>query len=376
MALTLTSRDVAAFAALQEALLTPLDHPSVDQWCLAVLKRAETLFQADRSAMMVPLDSQVHYLSESIDPHFMRAFEDGIADFQPGAIRFSEAAVDKAWDARRSKSLEVWSIPMLHRMMGVPLERTPMYHEVVKPAGLTHGAVATTAVPAGEAFLGASRSQPTRARFGEAEWLQLMRMVLPAFKAGVGALVRLQRSRSALAQTLDQLGEALLVVDAEGRVLHQTVRLANLLASDADAARILGEMESLARSLLNLRKARVDARFKPVGTHEVRTATARYSMRASYLNSGLLGPRDAVLVALERTTPAFPSVDTLVEQHGLTRREAEVTLLLAQGLSNVEIATRLGVSPHTVRHHAEWVFTKMGIHSRKALGLALMALQA
>ena len=32
----------------------------------------------------------------------------------------------------------------------------------------------------------------------------------------------------------------------------------------------------------------------------------------------------------------------------------------------------LGVSSHTVRHHAEWVFTKLGIHSREALALKLM----
>jgi len=237
MSLTLTSQEVQALSDLQQALLAPLDHPTVDQWCLAVLKRAEALFQADRAAMMVPHDGRVHYLSESIDPQFMRGFEEGIADFQPGAIRFSETGIDQAWDTRRSRGVEVWSIPMLQRVMGIPLERIPMYHEVVKPAGLTHGVVVTTAVPDGEAFLGAARSQPARARFDEAEGLQVLQIVLPAFKAGVGTLVRLHRSRAALARTLDELHEAVLVVDARGRVLHQTGRLVDLLAADPDAGR-------------------------------------------------------------------------------------------------------------------------------------------
>ena len=79
-----------------------------------------------------------------------------------------------------------------------------------------------------------------------------------------------------------------------------------------------------------------------------------------------------MIVSLERPTPVFPFLTVLVERHGLTRREAEVTLLLAQRLANGEIAKCLGVSSHTVRHHAEWVFTKLGIHSRQALALKLM----
>jgi len=49
-----------------------------------------------------------------------------------------------------------------------------------------------------------------------------------------------------------------------------------------------------------------------------------------------------------------------------------VPLFLDQGFANGEIAKRLGVSSHTVLHHAEWVFTKLEIHSRKALALKLM----
>lgn len=53
-------------------------------------------------------------------------------------------------------------------------------------------------------------------------------------------------------------------------------------------------------------------------------------------------------------------------------RQAEVALLLARGGSNREIPERLSLSPDTVRHHAQRVLEKLGIHSRKALALTLL----
>jgi DNA-binding CsgD family transcriptional regulator len=91
------------------------------------------------------------------------------------------------------------------------------------------------------------------------------------------------------------------------------------------------------------------------------------------VGSDISGFGEGVLVTLERLTPALPSSTQLIERYGLTRREAEIAGLLALGLSNTEIAARLSMSPHTVRHHAEWLFTKLGMHSRKALALRLMA---
>jgi DNA-binding CsgD family transcriptional regulator len=50
---------------------------------------------------------------------------------------------------------------------------------------------------------------------------------------------------------------------------------------------------------------------------------------------------------------------------GLTRREAQIARLLARRASNREIAEQLDLSPHTVRHHIENIFRKLGIHSRR-----------
>ena len=50
----------------------------------------------------------------------------------------------------------------------------------------------------------------------------------------------------------------------------------------------------------------------------------------------------------------------------LTRREVEVLRLVADGLTTSEIATRLFISPKTVDHHVQHVYTKIGVSNRAA----------
>ncbi len=62
--------------------------------------------------------------------------------------------------------------------------------------------------------------------------------------------------------------------------------------------------------------------------------------------------------------PRGPRPSTRANQAGLTSREMEVLLLLAEGLSNAQIAHRLSTSSKTVVHHVSAIFSKLQVHSR------------
>jgi HD-GYP domain-containing protein (c-di-GMP phosphodiesterase class II) len=57
---------------------------------------------------------------------------------------------------------------------------------------------------------------------------------------------------------------------------------------------------------------------------------------------------------------------------GLSEREVEVIQLLAQGLSNKEVAQRLYISPRTAEHHVQHIYGKIGVSSRAAAALFAM----
>jgi DNA-binding NarL/FixJ family response regulator len=56
---------------------------------------------------------------------------------------------------------------------------------------------------------------------------------------------------------------------------------------------------------------------------------------------------------------------TRTNAFGLTRREQEVVALVAEGLTNGEIAARLVLSEKTVDNHVSSVLAKMNVESRR-----------
>jgi DNA-binding CsgD family transcriptional regulator len=51
---------------------------------------------------------------------------------------------------------------------------------------------------------------------------------------------------------------------------------------------------------------------------------------------------------------------------GLTAREEEVLRLVAQGLTNAQMAERLVISPRTINSHLTSIYSKIGVTSRSA----------
>lgn len=68
--------------------------------------------------------------------------------------------------------------------------------------------------------------------------------------------------------------------------------------------------------------------------------------------------------------PRGPLETTRANPAGLTERQVDVLALLAEGLTNAEIAERLVVSPRTVDHHVSAILAKLGVATRREAGRA------
>lgn len=66
--------------------------------------------------------------------------------------------------------------------------------------------------------------------------------------------------------------------------------------------------------------------------------------------------------------PDFSSFEPLQEL-GLTPREAEVLLWVAQGKSNAEISVILGAAEATIKKHLQSIFEKLGVDNRNAAAM-------
>ncbi len=97
----------------------------------------------------------------------------------------------------------------------------------------------------------------------------------------------------------------------------------------------------------------------------------RPHFRQAWSNAQRLAGFTAPAGAAPRPAPE-QSAERLEVHYGLTPRESDVLIWVAQGKTNPEIATILGIRPYTVRTHLERVFLKLGVETRHAAGLRAM----
>jgi DNA-binding CsgD family transcriptional regulator len=75
-----------------------------------------------------------------------------------------------------------------------------------------------------------------------------------------------------------------------------------------------------------------------------------------------------------RTIPRGPIAGTRASPAGLTRRQAQVLILVEEGLSNLEIADRLCISAKTAEHHVSAIIARLGVTGRREVGNAARSL--
>jgi NarL family two-component system response regulator LiaR len=90
------------------------------------------------------------------------------------------------------------------------------------------------------------------------------------------------------------------------------------------------------------------------------------AIRHVHQGEAFLDPTVALKVIGELTRP---SAALAADEHALSEREVEVLRLVAEGLSNQEIAEKLGVSERTVRNHVGSILSKLHLANRTQAAL-------
>jgi DNA-binding NarL/FixJ family response regulator len=120
------------------------------------------------------------------------------------------------------------------------------------------------------------------------------------------------------------------------------------LTTFADDESVLGALRAGARGYLT----------KDAGADDIRAAIFAVAAGEATLDPAV---QHHVVAALASEEPADGGAEL---PDGLTPREAEILGLIAEGLTNAEIAERLVVSPTTVKSHINHLFAKAGLRDR------------
>ena len=120
------------------------------------------------------------------------------------------------------------------------------------------------------------------------------------------------------------------------------------LTTYADDASVLGALRAGARGYLT----------KDAGAEEIRAAVEAVARGEAALDPAV---QHHVVAAL--ATPEAAAAPVALPDD-LTPREAQVLGLIAEGLTNAEIAERLVVSAATVKSHVNHIFAKIGARDR------------
>ena len=102
------------------------------------------------------------------------------------------------------------------------------------------------------------------------------------------------------------------------------------------------------------------------GLEQARKLLGKERFRELFRRGAQLSLDDAVRFAIGEQAEAHPP-PAPVEPSPLTRRELEVADLVAEGLSNPEIAARLVISVRTAQGHVENILRKLGFNSRSLI---------
>jgi predicted ATPase/DNA-binding CsgD family transcriptional regulator len=137
------------------------------------------------------------------------------------------------------------------------------------------------------------------------------------------------------------------------------------------AARLWGAAEVL-REMIGEPLSPVEHAFYESAIMDLRRRVGERAFAAAWAGGRTMTPDQVLQAQIPRTalppSPSTPAAERIAISYpaGLTTRQVEVLRLVAQGLTNEQVAEQLVISPRTVDTHLTSIYSKIGVSSRSA----------
>lgn len=254
------------------------------------------------------------------------------------------------------------------------LRRSEMWNEFFRPLDAVHligGCVFRTGTSTSNYTI--IRSE-TLGPYGEAD-LVLLRRLMPHLQRAVrihSRLAAVDRGTNPIAGVADRIGEAFLVVDAEGRVLFANRAAEEILAErdglSWDKKTLCGARADVTAALRRIARSADGVLLlpRPSGREALLVVAAPIPQRqtAAWIADGRAA---GVLFIRDPGRRRQASEDLLARAYGLTPAEARLAAALSRGMRLEEFAAEQDVSLNTVRSQLRAVFDKTGTHRQADL---------
>jgi non-specific serine/threonine protein kinase len=304
-------------------------------------KRAEALLDEARALVAV--------LPPSVELLYITAVEGNIAMFRGDhatALPLFEQAL-AGFRSFHARSGEMWTLACLGLTRGLALDPAQGYADLIACRDL--GAAS-----------------------GEVWWRSFALWALSVLRWRAGD------DAGATAAAKESLEVRKLVEDEQfgvGLSLESLAWIACSERRDQRCALLLGASQRMWRAMhMSLSSFRSLDRFHDDTVSAVRDRLGSRAFDAARRRGAEMPTAEAVEIALERTP--VTATRTPADAGVLTRREREVAALIAEGLSNREIAARLVVAQRTAEGHVENILGKLGFTSRSQVAGWLAAQNA
>ncbi|TMD56258.1 MAG: tetratricopeptide repeat protein, partial [Chloroflexi bacterium] len=195
-------------------------------------------------------------------------------------------------------------------------------------------------------------------RFGTAEALSVLGKVVTA-QGNYAAARALYEESLAIS---GELGEKWVIAVS-------LVRLGEVVAAQqklAWAAQLWGAADAL-RDAIGVPIPPVELADYERSLSAARVHLGERAFAAAWAQGRAMSPERALAAQGQKPTPIpTPIVSPPTYPDGLTAREVEVLRLLADGLTDLQMADKLVLSPRTVHAHISSIYSKLGVNSRSA----------